>query len=252
MRQTVLICAFLLSLLLVGCEKEVPRDGGVYPYGIIEDVKYFTIDTWPGNAWMSASDDWENEQHGGFLPETALETPYRGYWNIYLEGPEYSLFNQKEKYEQLCLEWGIRFDCREVESDALANVPYKYMDHVVYNHGIIGMDLITESDFDTDHTAGSSLADITTIGFGSWEDVFTEPDVYDPSYVIVRMTDLDATMLPRIHPRVGIQITRNPEKAGTYVFQQYIYFADGKVVKRRFKRVWLEEHLALDPTEYIY
>lgn len=243
MRQTVLTCAFLLSLLLVGCEKGEEPTPEARPYWIMEGVNDLTM---RGDEFLL--DIWDTEH----LPDIAVETFYRGSWSIYLEGHKYTLRSHKEKYEQLCLEWGVRFDCGEVESDTLANIPYKVMDYVLCNHGITGMDLITESDFDTDHSAGSSLADITTVGFRSWEGVITgsnNPSIEDVS--ILKMTDVDASTFPRIYPALGIQITRNPEKAGTYVFQQYIYFADGKVVKRRFKRVWLEEHLALDPTENI-
>lgn len=63
------------------------------------------------------------------------------------------------------------------------------------------------------------------------------------------MCDVDESTYKRIEPTIETQIARNPQKAGEYVFRQIIYFADGKVVQRRFKRIWLEEHLKLDPLQ---
>lgn len=249
MKKIFFICIGILSLMLPGCEKDIIC-GIENPYGIIEDVRWFTINTWQPGAWRSASDNWENESHGGFIPDNFLEPPYKGAWVIYLDGPEWSMFNNRERYEELCLEWGGRLDGNRIESKALANLPYFQIFHVVANHGIVGMDLITESDFDANHPAGSSLSDITVVGYeANVEPILNHQPVTpeDPFLITIPMNEITASTLPRIAPGIYIEINRNPDKAGTYVLQQYIYFADGKVVKRRFKRIWLEEHLAQQP-----
>lgn len=259
MKRTLLLCTVLLFLILGGCNNEEPMQkiGSPLPYGIIEDVRWFTIDTsFPDMSWKTATENWEQEQHDGFLPDCAIEPPYRGCWTIFLDGPVCSLTQNKEHYEKICLDWGVRIDNGEVESDVLANIPRHCPNgiliggYIVTNHGITGMDLITESDFDAEHPAGSSLADITDVRDPSLEYAFKgEPWTIEIQNARIRMCDVNASTFQRIDLGIDTQITRNPQQAGEYVFRQIIYFADGKVVQRRFKRIWLEEHLNLEYNE---
>lgn len=60
-------------------------------------------------------------------------------------------------YEQICLEWGVRIDTYVDSTSVLADIPVNpYLpSYIATNHGIVGIDLITERDFDADHPAGS-------------------------------------------------------------------------------------------------
>lgn len=286
MKQFFIICASIIALIVASCDKNDAPDnpnsdqwevndsteivdslilicGGPTPYAIGYNVGAMGPAFWTGadgvtSGWMDEQSDWDPKNPGPY-DSIFVSTTFRGGWQINLGSEGCSLTRNKEKYVQLCLEWGVRMDNNEEECPELADLPnVKPMlpPFFITDHGIIGMDLVTERDFDVDHPAGSSLADITKIAFFSVEPCFQK--IADPSkqidYVneyqrIVCMRDIDAYTLPRIEPQFNTLITKNPQQAGTYVFRQYIYLANGKVIETRFKRVWLERHLALDPME---
>lgn len=217
-------------------------------YGIYEDIKYFTPRCWTGvgitSDWVDAPGDWDPENPGKY-EYIDVQSTFGGSWEVYFTGPLINLTNDQSRYEQICLDWGVRIDHNEVESEALKNLPFiKYLGPIIVaNHGITRMDLITERDFDKDHPAGSSLGDITTISFYSEEPYFAGETNDKNCHKAVLMKDIDASTLQRFHWNFFTTINRKPQKAGTYVFRQSIYFADGKVLERRFKRVWLPEHM---------
>lgn len=262
MNKILLITTCILSFLLAGCRNDEPSPdpyiirGDFHPYGIIENVNSIRMCFWTGgggltSGWINAPGDWDPD-NPGIYKYIDVESTFKGSWSCELQGNEISHLSDSVRYKQLCLSWGMRLDYgyRASTDPELEGLPLNLHFPVVFviNHGIKGMDLITEREFDADHPAGSSLKDITNVMYRSVEPAFNWENL-DYKLDIVCMADLNASTMPRIDRGISVKITKNPQQAGTYVFRQYIYFADGRVIENRFKRVWLKEHLALDPLE---
>lgn len=124
---------------------------------------------------MSTPGGWDPSNPGPFDPLMVKDT-YQGLWHTGLNGTEVSyLFPEvREMYEQICLEWGVRIDTYVDSTSVLADIPVNphLPNYIATNHGIVDMDLITERNFDADHPASSSLADIAEIKFYSVKPIF--------------------------------------------------------------------------------
>ncbi len=86
---------------------------------------------------------------------------------------------EKEIYEELCVKHNdIGYNEREVDPKELETGDFNY--RMVYWKDFVAIDVISDRDFDTEHTAGSSLGDVVMYwGISYWEWVKSGYSLYD-------------------------------------------------------------------------